>query len=182
MMAMVLLVSCSGGGSLPFSDYLPTFGKSLPPVTDGQYTLGAGDQLQITVFGEPELSGQFAVENDGVISFPLLGDVPAAGLTITGLSQRVSAMLQQGFVNNPQLSISVLNYRPFFILGEVNAPGSFPYESGMRMLNAVALAGGYSYRAKEDDFIIRRGEREYRANETTIVLPGDIIRVQERWF
>ena len=117
---------------------------------------------------------------------PLVGEIPALGLTPRQLEDKIEAQLQEeGYLVSPQVSIEVLNYRPFYIIGEVNNPGSYPYVNGMTVVNAVALAGGYTYRADQDDITITRGGSNgtsVAATPVTQVLPGDIIEVPERWF
>ena len=150
------------------------------------YTLGAGDKLRITVFGEEDLSGEFEVDGGGFIALPLIGEVEAGGLSLRGIENRVVEILKNGFLKAPRVNVEVLNYRPFYILGEVKKPGSFPFVDGMTVLMAVALAGGFTYRAKKSDIIITRAHDPKRAKRKaqtdTVVLPGDIITVKERFF
>lgn len=150
------------------------------------YTLGSGDKLRVTVFGEEDLSGEFEVSGNGQISLPLIGEVEAGGKNLRALADVIEDRLQEGYLKDPKVSIDVLNYRPFYILGEVNEPGSYPYVSGMSVLNAVALGGGFTYRADKEDILIIRGGDESRkpekATPETVVLPGDIVRVEERFF
>ncbi|HEX6014606.1 MAG TPA: polysaccharide biosynthesis/export family protein, partial [Geminicoccaceae bacterium] len=131
------------------------------------------------------LSGEFALDGAGNFAMPLIGEVQAYGLTTRELEQRVAEKLKDGYLVDPQVGIEVLNYRPFYILGEVRSPGSYPYVNGMTVLNAVALAGGFSYRALQDDFLLQRGGSNTAGQEvsgTTPLLPGDIVTVQERFF
>ncbi|MCH7806655.1 MAG: polysaccharide export protein [Proteobacteria bacterium] len=149
-----------------------------------QYRLGSGDELRINVFGEETLSGDFQVGARGVVAMPLVGGVPALGLTINQLEAAIENKLKPDYLKNPQVSVEVLNYRPFYILGEVNDPGGYPFVSGMSVLEAVALAGGFTYRAKTSKVYIRRAsnQKEELISITEVVLPGDIIRVRERIF
>lgn len=149
------------------------------------YTLDSGDRIRIVVFRHEDLSGEFEVDGGGTFAMPLIGEVNAAGLTARQLEERIATRLKDGYLVDPQVSIEVLNYRPFFILGEVNAPGSYPYVSGMSVINAVALAGGFTYRAKEDAIEIQRGGSGAPSVVVTVdtpILPGDILRVPERFF
>jgi polysaccharide export outer membrane protein len=152
----------------------------------GAYTLGNGDQLRITVFGQPDLSGQFEVDGTGSISMPLIGQVEALGLTTPELESRIVEMLEGDYVLNPRVSAEVINYRPYYILGEVNRPGEYPYNSGLTVVNAVAAAGGWTYRAKKNVVYIKSvGSNEEQAIElttSTVVQPGDTIRIGERRF
>ena len=151
------------------------------------YRLGAGDKLRIGVFGEDTLSGEFLVPGGGgTIAFPLIGDVQASGLTVNQLQTEIESKLRPDYLKDPHVSIEVLNYRPFYILGEVMKPGEYPYTSRLTVLNAVATANGFTYRADTRKVYIKRanaqGELEYRLDATTAVQPGDTIRIGERFF
>lgn len=153
-----------------------------------EYRLDSGDKVRITTFGEPELSGEFAVDTSGYISMPLIGSVLAKGLSVRQLEASIVDELQNGFLRQPQVSAEVLNHRPFYILGEVNNPGDYPYRAGMTVLNAVSIGGGFTYRANERRITIERqagadnGVQTIRASTDTRVLPGDVIRIAERFF
>lgn len=150
------------------------------------YTLGSGDKLRVIVFGEEDLSGEFVVDDAGFVRLPLIGQIAAAGRSVRQLEDDIAAKLGKQYLKNPRVSIEVVNYRPFYIIGEVNKPGEYPYVAGMSILNAVAMAGGYTYRANESSVYIKRKgaaeEEKYPADDTTKLLPGDIITVSERWF
>lgn len=150
------------------------------------YTLGSGDKLRVTVFGEADLSGEFEVDGSGEISMPLIGSVLAGNRSVRELEGRITELLADGYLKKPRVSVDVLNYRPFYILGEVQDPGSYPYVNGMTILNAVALGGGFTYRAKKERILIIRAGDESRKPEVgtpdTVVLPGDVVRVEERFF
>lgn len=148
-----------------------------------EYTLSSGDRLRVTVFGEPQLSSEFEIDGTGSFSMPLIGTVVSEGLTVRELEARMAAMLSDGFLRDPRVSVEVLNYRPFYIIGEVNSPGSYPYRAGMTLLNAVAVAGGFTFRANERRVEVTRGDgAPFVATMQTVVLPGDIIRVNQRFF
>ena len=161
--------------------------SSADPASSGptEYRLGRGDRVRVTVFGHEDLSGEFDVGAAGSVSLPLVGDVPAQDRTAGQLEDAIRQKLQPDYLTNPRVSVQVLKYRPFYILGEVKNPGSYPYSSGMTVINAVALAGGYTYRARQSKiFIIREnapGKKE-RVDQNTMVLPGDTIEVSERFF
>lgn len=148
------------------------------------YTLGPGDRLTITVFGHPDLSGEFQVGSTGAVSLPLIGDVPASGRTLGDLEKAIVDKLEPEYLRDPTVSAQVLEYRLFYVIGEVANPGGYPYVSGMRAVNAIALAGGYTYRADKGDLLIRRagGGKPEPANPNTIVRPGDTVEVPERFF
>lgn len=153
---------------------------------DESYELGAGDKVRVTIFDEPDLSGEFELDGGGAFSLPLLGPVQAMKLSPRALEARLEAMLGDGWLIRPRAAVEVLSYRPFYIMGEVNTPGSYPYRAGLTVLNAAALAGGFTYRADEDDIDISRGEdgakRDFPAAVDTFVQPGDVIRIRERLF
>lgn len=153
---------------------------------DLEYRLGAGDRVKVTVFGHADLSGEFEVNGAGQIAMPLIRLVQVRGLTAEEAELVIAGKLSPGYLKNPRVSVSVLNYRPFYIIGEVNNPGSYPYVSDMTVLNAVALAGGFTYRAKKSKVSIIRAddpeEKKTVISLDTLVLPGDIIEVPERYF
>lgn len=148
------------------------------------YTLGSGDRLRITVFGEERLSGEFRVDGSGYISFPLIGEVQAKGTNMRELEKRIDEKLRDGYLVNPRISLEVLNYRPFYILGEVNDPGNYEYINGINLYNAIAMAGGYTNRARQNRAKITRSndEKVEDADHSTIILPGDVIYIRERFF
>lgn len=153
---------------------------------EGNYQLGTGDRVRVTVFGHEDLSGEFEVSASGIIAMPLIGEVQASGRSLNEVEQEIVAKLSPDYLRNPRVGVEVMNYRPFYIIGEVQQPGSYPYVNGMRILNAVALAGGFTYRAREDEFYIQRASdpsgKKVNADPGTQVLPGDVITVRERFF
>ncbi|WP_370172076.1 MULTISPECIES: polysaccharide biosynthesis/export family protein [Hyphomonas] len=150
------------------------------------YVLGNGDRLRVTVFGHPDLSGEFDVDGSGAISLPLIGQLDALGLTTPELEARIVETLDGDYILNPRVSAEVINYRPFYILGEVGSPGEYPYTSGLTVLNAVAAAGGFTYRANKKVVFIKSvdgaEEQSYTLDTNTAVKPGDTIRIGERIF
>jgi protein involved in polysaccharide export with SLBB domain len=150
------------------------------------YKLGPGDKVRVTVFNEKDLSGDFDVSDQGLIALPLIGQVKVAGQTISQVEAVITQKYGKDYLVDPHVTVEILNYRPFFILGEVKNPGSYPYVSGMTVVNAVALAGGYTPRANKDRIVIKHGNdpnaQEQRVQEDSPVLPGDVIRVPERFF
>ncbi len=151
-----------------------------------EYRVGSGDNLRVTVFGQEDLSGEFLVDGAGFFSLPLIGEVIAGGRTVREVKRAIVKKLKPDYLKNPSVSVAVLNYRPFYIIGEVQKPGSYAYVSGMKVVNAIALAGGYTYRARENKVLITRARnperKKQRANHDTAVLPGDVIEVPERFF
>jgi polysaccharide export outer membrane protein len=150
------------------------------------YRLGAGDKMRIIVFGEPDLSGEFFVDDAGSVDLPLIGDVPAGGATVSEFEQKVVARFSDGYLRDPKVSIEVLNYRPFFIIGEVKNGGEYPYKGGLTVQDAVAIAGGYSYRANERAAFIRRANSDQEIkvdlSQRVPIFPGDNVRIPERFF
>ncbi|MGN6209301.1 polysaccharide biosynthesis/export family protein [Asticcacaulis sp.] len=151
-----------------------------------EYRLGSGDKIRLIVFGEPDLSGEFTISGDGIVSLPLIRDVRAAGLTAPQLQANVETAFKEGYLKDPRVSIEVLTFRPFYILGEVVKPGEYPYSNGITVVNAVALASGYTYRANQKKVFIRHAgattEEEVPLTSATMVAPGDTIRIAERYF
>jgi polysaccharide export outer membrane protein len=150
------------------------------------YRLDAGDVLKVTVYGQKDLSGRFDVDGEGLISLPLIGAVTAAGLTPTELEQEIVSRLKPDFLRNPQVNVEIAAYRPVYVVGEVRAPGRYPYANEMRVLNAIALAGGYTFRARQDQFAILRTvngeEQTLHATQSTVVMPGDVIHILQRQY
>jgi protein involved in polysaccharide export with SLBB domain len=154
---------------------------------DENYKLGSGDKIKLVVYGEDDLGGEYLVDGAGQVQLPLLGQVPAAGMTIHQFVASVTNLfVSEGYLKRPRISVEVENYRPFYIIGEVKTPGQYPYISGMNALNAIALAGGYTYRADDTVVYVRHNgstsEVKAPLDQTTKIGPGDIIRVGERVF
>ncbi|CAM3256986.1 polysaccharide biosynthesis/export family protein [Sphingomonas sp. UMB7805-LC452B] len=154
------------------------------PLVD--YKLGVADKVRIIVFNEDTLSGEFTVSDSGTLSLPLIGDVKAIGRTPREVIQDIEAKLADGYLRQPRVSMDVLTYRPFYILGEVSKPGEYPYSNGLSALNAVARAEGFTYRANKKKIFIKRFgetmEREYKLDSGVTIYPGDTVRVGERYF
>lgn len=149
------------------------------------YRLGSGDRIVVTVFGHDDLSGEFELDGEGRIALPLVGEVSLARKAVREAEALVAAGLKPDYLVNPRVSIQVANYRPFYILGEVKQPGSYPYVNGLTVVQAVAIAGGYTYRARQGRISIQRAigpDQQQPAAPDTIVLPGDIVNVPERYF
>jgi len=157
-----------------------------PPDMQWPYTLDSGDRLRIVVFGQDGLTNSYMLDASGQIDMPLIGTVPARGLTTDQLSARIADMLRQGFVREPHVAVEVEAYRPFFILGEVTQPGQYPYSPNMTVETAIAIAGGFGPRGYHQAVTVSRnyGGQVYRFQTpiTAPVRPGDTIQVQERWF
>lgn len=150
------------------------------------YRLASGDRLRVSVYGHEDLSGDFEVDGSGQLSLPLIQDIDAANKTLNELEADIANALMPDFLKNPRVSVEILNYRPFYIVGEVNAPGSYAYVSGMTVINAVAMAGGFTHRAQKGNIKITRdkaeGRDEFSGESDTLVMPGDVIEIGERFF
>ncbi len=179
LMFILPLVACSSeGANLP-----PLSGSTVPKATyDANYRLGPGDKLRVKVIGAEDLNGEYTVSDNGTVSIPLIGDVKAAGESRVTVERTIEKKLSDGYLRNPKVSVAVLQYRPFYIFGEVSKPGEYPYASGMRVVNAVATAGGYTYRANQNFVVVSRNGQERRAAPTDIIQPDDVIKVPERFF
>lgn len=142
--------------------------------------------MRVTVHGESDLSGEFDISGSGEIEYPLVGEVEAGGKTVRELEKLATMKLRDGYLNKPRVSIEVVNYRPFYILGEVKPPGGYAHVEGMTIVNAVAMSGGFTYRARKENFYFRRAVApkhiEVRAKPDDYPYPGDVIRVPERLF
>ena len=147
--------------------------------------LQAGEKIRVTVSGENSLSGEYQIDPSGFVSLPLAGTVKATGLTQTDLARELEASLRSGYLKDPKVTVSILEFRPFFILGEVKNR-CLPYSSGLNVMSAIATAGGTTYRASQSTVLIQHpGEpemRTYDASKSIPILPGDIIQVPRRYF
>ncbi len=174
---LVALSACAPGRGLP----------PLPAAETNQYRLGAGDTVRIITFGEDSLTGEFRVGDSGSIALPLIGPVRAVGASTQELEQRVAqALKRSNLLRNPSVAVEVIAYRPIYVLGEVNRPGQYPYQPGMTVVGAAAVAGGFTYRAVDGyASVVRtaRGEAvEGKATRHASVMPGDVITIFERRF
>jgi polysaccharide biosynthesis/export protein len=179
---LLLAGACVGpAGAPPPADRLSTADSNV----EG-YRLGVGDKLRVTVFNEAALSGEFAVSPGGTVSMPLIGEVPAAGKSPTEVAAAIQAALADGYLRDPKVAAEVTTYRPYYILGEVKSPGTYPYVSGLTVVNAIAIAEGYTPRANQRVVFIRRlgtdQEVAYQLTPDLKVFPGDTLRLGERYF
>jgi polysaccharide export outer membrane protein len=174
----VALAGCQTGPSL---DSLPPLEAST--VADDGYRLGHGDHLALIVYGAQDLSANdLNVAADGTIALPLVGTVKVIGLTLEDLTEVVREKLMTGYLHDPKVSLQILVYRPFYILGEVKTPGEYPYVPGMTVTTAVARAGGFTFRAYEDGFSVIRNGTKYHAIDSSKLLPDDVVNVPARIF
>ena len=176
LVALGLIVVCACGPALAQNG------------TQTEYQLGSGDKLRITFFGKhtADLSGEYDIDGSGLVPLPLVGSLRLGGLTLAQAEDAVVEAYKPDYVLNPRVSVRVLNYRPFYIMGQVEAPGSYPFVNGITVLEAIVIAGGYTKRAKESEMSIIRANdlsrTEQEATPGTVVLPGDVIEVPQRYF
>jgi polysaccharide biosynthesis/export protein len=158
----------------------------VPVRYDVGYRLDAGDKLRVVVYGQEGLTNTYAIDAAGSITMPLIGQVPARGRSPAALAAEISAKLRNGYIREPSVAVEIESYRPFFILGEVQAPGQYPYVPNMTVESAVAIAGGFSPRAKRDVVTLTHTDANGAARNVvplgTSLSPGDTIYVGERWF
>jgi protein involved in polysaccharide export with SLBB domain len=150
------------------------------------YKLGAGDKLRVTVYDEDDLGGTFDIDGNGNVSLPLIGQMRVAGLSARDVEKEMTDKLGDGYLIQPRVNVEVAQYRPFYIIGEVQKPGQYPYVNDMNVLNAVALAGGYSDKAIESEVYVRRNgetkEIDYTTGPSTKIYPGDVVRIPTSTF
>lgn len=183
----LLLPLAAAGGLAACAD--PAAGlPNLPPGEATAYRLGPEDQVRVTVFNDPRLTGEFRITDAGTLALPLIGSIPAAGRTTTEVERSIErVMTERNLFRDPSVAVQVVTYRPVFVLGQVERGGQFPYQPGMTALSAVAVAGGFNYRAVRDYVSVTRiGEdgrpQEFRAGRQALLLPGDVVTVFERRF
>lgn len=184
---ILLLVSGCGGGmsarqATPAEVQARRGEASAPP------RLQPGEKIRVIVYGENSLSGDYQIDPSGFLSLPLAGTIKAAGLTQKDLEGELARQFSSGYLRNPRVTVSILEFRPFYIAGEVEKPGMYPYSSGLDIMSAVAIAGGATYRANQSTALIRQaGEGEMKAYDVNpsapiSILPGDIIQIPRRYF
>jgi polysaccharide export outer membrane protein len=188
--ALLTLGACTDGDTTPIvAESSSAQALSLAPSRGGttsDYRLGPNDRTRIIVYGQPTLTGEFVLDGNGVLAYPLIGNVDARGMTPSELQAMIAKKLDKDWVNNPSVSVEVSTRRPFYVVGEVQKPGSYPYVTDMNVLNAVATAGGQTYRANMNGFYIKRKQdgRVVRvlATQESMLQPGDTVVVRERFF
>jgi polysaccharide export outer membrane protein len=182
--AAFALSSCGIGSSLGPASLEDQQARAQAATTTPR--LQAGEKIRITVFGEASLSGDYEIDQSGFVSLPLAGTIKAAGFTQPELEQELAKKFRSEYLRNPKVTVTLVSLRPFYIVGEVEKPGEYPYKSGLNVLTALALAGGATYRGSKSTVYIQRvgesGMREYPLSSSVMILPGDLIRVPERYF
>ena len=181
LVSIALLISGCTGGSLSEAEQ-----QSMAAAAVAAPKLQPGDKIRINVFGENNLSGDYEIDQSGQISLPLAGTIEAVGLTQSELEQALAKKFRSEYLKNPKVTVTIATLRPFYMMGEVTKPGEYPYKSGLNVLTAMAIAGGPTYRASRSTVQIqRRGERsmrDYPLSASVPILPGDVIKVPERYF
>ena len=181
LFAAAIFLSGCGSASLTEAEQ-----HSMALVATAPASLQPGDKIRVDVFGEDKLNGEYQLDQAGQISLPLAGTIKAQGMTQAQLEQALSKKLRSEYLRNPKVTVTVATLAPWYIIGEVNKPGQFDYRSGLNVLTAIAVAGGPTYRASRSSVQIqRRGEttmRDYPISASVPVLPGDVIKVPERYF
>jgi polysaccharide export outer membrane protein len=156
------------------------------PAGEADYVLGPNDRVRLKVYGETDITGEYEVDSNGNVSIPLAGHIRAAGLTTRQLERAITSALSKGIVRDPRVNVEVASYRNFYILGEVKKGGEYPYRLGLTVMDAVATAGGFTYRANENKAYLRRSgssvEEAYSLDASVPIFPGDNIRIPERYF
>jgi polysaccharide export outer membrane protein len=156
------------------------------PTQPDDYRLGSGDKLRVIVYGEDDLSGTFDVDGNGFVSLPLIGQLKVAGLMPSDVEKEMTVRFADGYLKEPRINVQIVQYRPFYVLGEVNKPGQYPYTNDMSVLNAITDAGGYTQKAVQSTVYVRRNgqtkEEELPTNPSTKIYPGDVIRVDSSGF
>jgi polysaccharide export outer membrane protein len=184
LILVLFLLATSGIGSRLAT---PASAQPLAPASAApDYILGPNDKVRIKVYGEPDIGGEYEVDGSGYVSVLLAGRVKAAGLTTKQLERSITSALSKGIVRDPRVNVEIAAYRPYYILGEVKKSGEYPYRLGLTVLDAVASAGGFTYRANESKVYLRRAgvgvEEAYALDAPIPVFPGDNIRIPERYF
>ena len=161
--------------------------SNAPNGRDSDYRLGPNDRVRIIVFNQPTLSSEYTLDGNGILAFPLIGNVEASGQTTSQLQRAIASKLDPEYLRNPSVSAEVMTRRPFYVVGEVQKPGNYPYVTDMTVLNAVAMAGGYTYRARQNQLYIKRLDASGRlvrveATPETRIRPGDTVEIKERYF
>ncbi|MUH72994.1 polysaccharide biosynthesis/export family protein [Psychrosphaera haliotis] len=158
--------------------------SNLSQASSSEYQLGPGDEIEIFVFQEPELNVRAKISQAGFINLPLIGQVNLEGLSGEEAKLKVENLFKDGYLVNPYVTLTVRQYRPFFIHGEVKNPGSYKYQAELTIEQAIALSGGLKDRASGSEWVVLRGypQKPLRAKKSTIIMPGDVIKIEKSFF
>jgi len=181
LLLLVAVACISVGVSIRASAQTPQAAASAD-----SYVLGPNDRIRLKVYGEPDITGEYEINSAGQVSIPLAGHIRAAGSTTRQLEKSIASALAKGIVRDPRVNVDIAQYRPYYILGEVKKSGEYPYRLGLTVMDAVASAGGFTYRANENKVLLRRAgagvEETHALDAPVLVYPGDNIRIPERYF
>ncbi|WP_028348254.1 polysaccharide biosynthesis/export family protein [Bradyrhizobium murdochi] len=181
LLFVLVVAGISAGFSIRASAQTPPSAASAD-----RYVLGPNDRIRLKVYGEPDITGEYEIDNGGQVSIPLAGHIKAAGATTRQLEKAIASALAKGIVRDPRVNVEIAQYRPYYILGEVKKSGEYPYRNGLTVMDAIASAGGFTYRANESKVYLRRAgagvEETHPLDAPVPVYPGDNIRVPERYF
>lgn len=186
--AAFALALAAGTAAMPAPAMAQDTTSRAATVSDPEYVLGADDKVHITVFGEDHLTGDYSVTSGGVISFPLIGNIPAAGRNLSAVQEDIRSKLATGYLRDPKVALEVSTFRSLYVLGEVNKPGEYPFRTNLTLEQAVATAGGFTYRANKKKIFVRHPGQQtgvkVGVDEGSVVMlqPGDTISVGERFF
>jgi polysaccharide biosynthesis/export protein len=179
----LLASGCGNGGARPATE---AERQALEKAAAAPPQLQAGEKIHVNVYGEPSLSGDYQIDPSGFVSLPLAGTIKAAGLSQQQLEQNLTTQFSSGYLKNPKITVGIAEFRPFYIVGEVEKPGAYPYTGGLTVLSAIAIAGGTTYRANQSNVLIQHlGEKVMLKYDMTLpipILPGDIIQVPRRYI
>lgn len=182
---LCLVIALADGGRIVAPASAQSQSLTQAPLASS-YVLGSSDKIRLKVYGEPDISGEYEIDASGHISVPLAGSMRAAGTTTRELERSIRSALAKGIVRDPRVNVEIIAFRPYYILGEVKKSGEYPYRLGLTVMDAVATAGGFTYRANEGKVFLRRAgagvEETYALDAPVPVFPGDNIRVPERFF
>jgi polysaccharide export outer membrane protein len=186
LLPALALAGCTGAPATYQSAQAASFGPPPNRGTTGPYVLGPGDKVRLKIYGDADVNGDYEVNSAGFVSIPLVGQIKAAGLTTAQLENALKARMRGKVANDPKVNVEIATYASFYVHGEVKKAGVYPFQPGLTVADAVATAGGLTYRANEDKVLLRRAG----SNETVIVpvegsvrvYPGDNLRVAERYF
>jgi len=183
VMLGLLVSGCSGSNARPVTE---AERQALEKAAAGSPQLQPGEKIRVTVYGEASLSGDYQIDPSGFVSLPLAGTIKAAGLSQQQLEQDLATKFRSGYLKDPKITVSITEFKPFYIVGEVDKPGAYPYTGGLTVLSAIAIAGGTTYRANLSSVLIQHpGEtsmREYDTSAPIPILPGDIIQIPRRYI
>ena len=190
LLLVIAVAGCSGGANIQTDSAAMALSSYASPEptrgSDRPYVLGPGDRLRIKVYNDADLTGEYEVNSAGIVSVPLVGQVRAMGLTTSQLEETIAARMKGRFAQDPKINVEVATYAPFYIYGEVKKAGEYPFQPGLTVADAIATAGGLTYRANESKIYVQRADSHIQQTVTldvpTRIFPGDNIRVSERMF